>query len=66
MEKCELLNTCGFFQNFNSNTEVINQGWIKMFCDQHSKSERCERKIIRKETGKPPIDSMSPTGRILS
>ena len=64
-EKCELLNTCGFFINFRGNTEVVKQGWIKMFCESKDKSERCKRKEIRKQTGKPPVDNMTPTGKML-
>jgi hypothetical protein len=64
-EKCELLNTCGFFINFRGNTEVVKQGWIKMFCESKEKSEKCKRKEIRKQTGKPPVDNMAPTGKML-
>ncbi|OQC47101.1 MAG: hypothetical protein BWX58_01717 [Deltaproteobacteria bacterium ADurb.Bin026] len=64
-EKCELLNTCGFFINFRGNTEVVKQGWIKMFCESKEKSEKCKRKEIRKQTGKPPVDNMTPTGKML-
>jgi len=28
-------------------------------------SEKCERKKIRKQTGKPPADNMAPTGKML-
>ncbi|MFH0925036.1 MAG: hypothetical protein V1872_05300 [bacterium] len=64
-EKCELLEKCGFFNNFKGNTEVIKEGWIKMFCQNKEKSESCERKKLRKKTGKPPVDNMTPTGKIL-
>ena len=64
-EKCELLNTCGFFINFRGNTEVVKPGWIKMFCESKEKSEKCKRKEIRKQTGKPPVDNMTPTGKML-
>jgi len=64
-EKCELLDICGFFLNFSANTEVIRQGWIGLFCESQEKSEQCERKRIRKQTGKPPADNMAPTGKML-
>jgi hypothetical protein len=64
-EKCELLEKCGFFLNFKANTEVVKQGWIRNFCESQEKSERCERKKIRKQTGKPPADNMAPTGKKL-
>lgn len=64
-QKCELLKTCGFFLNFKGNSEVVKQGWIRMYCDDLAKSESCQRKIIREKTGKPPADNMTPTGKML-
>ncbi len=65
MEKCELLDTCGFFKNFKGNSEVVKQGWIKMFCEDKNKSERCARKKYREQHGVAPVDNMSPTGKML-
>jgi hypothetical protein len=64
-EKCELLETCRFFKNYVGNTEAIIQGWISIFCHDKGKSESCERKKMRKRTGNPPADNMSPSGRLL-
>jgi hypothetical protein len=64
-ENCELLSKCGFFTNFKANSEAIKQGWVKMFCENKEKSEKCKRKEIRKQTGTPPADNMSPTGKML-
>jgi len=64
-EKCELLEKCGFFLNYQGNSEVIKQGWISNFCESYDKSEKCERKKVRNQTGKPPADHMAPTGRLL-
>jgi len=64
-EQCELLDKCGFFLNFKGNNEVIKNGWIRSFCESKEKSEKCERKKIRKATGKPPVDNMAPTGKLL-
>ena len=64
-EKCELLEKCGFFLNYRGNTETIIKSWISMYCDDKKKSEKCERKKIRKQTGKPPADNMTPTGKLL-
>jgi len=61
-ETCENLDTCGFFNNYKGNSEVIKQGWIRMFCESRDKSEKCKRKQIRRETGSPPVDNMAPTG----
>jgi hypothetical protein len=63
--QCELLENCGFFNNFQGNSEVVKQGWINMFCKDKEKSEKCKRKEIRKQTGKPPADNMTPTGKML-
>ena len=64
-EKYEFLDKCGFFLNYKGNSEVIKQNWIKMFCESQERSEKCERKKIRKQTGKPPEDNMAPTGKML-
>ena len=64
-EKCELLEKCGFFLNYKANTEAVIKSWISMYCDDKEKSEKCERKKIRKQTGKPPADNMTPTGKLL-
>jgi hypothetical protein len=64
-ENCELLEKCGFFLNFNGNSEVVKNSWIKMFCHSKLKSTNCRRKEIRSQTGKPPADNMAPTGRLL-
>ncbi len=64
-EPCENLEKCGFFLNFKGNSEVVKKGWVKMFCESKEKSEKCERKKIKKQTGKPPADNMSPSGKML-
>lgn len=63
--KCELIETCGFFLNFRSHTEVVKQLTIDLYCNDLELSELCERKKIRKQTGEPPPDNMSPTGNLL-
>jgi hypothetical protein len=64
-EKCELLDRCGFFLNYKGNTEVVKEGWIRLFCQSLERAEKCERKKIRRQTGKPPPDNMAPTGQML-
>lgn len=65
MEKqCEFLDQCGFYKNFSGNVEAVRNGWIRMFCSELKKSERCQRKKIRQETGNPPPDNMAPTGQL--
>jgi len=63
---CELLEKCRFFQNYQGNNEVVKEGWIRLFCESLEKSEKCERKKIRQQTGQPPVDNMAPTGKILA
>jgi hypothetical protein len=64
-EPCEFLERCGFFINYKANTEVVRNGWVALFCEDQEKSERCARKKVRRETGQPPADNMSPTGDML-
>ena len=64
-EKCPLLEKCGFFKTFAGNSEVIQKGWVSLYCENLEKSEKCERKKIRQQTGKPPADNMAPNGQIL-
>ena len=64
-EKCESLDKCGFFLNYRGNSEVIKQGWIRLFCENQEEAEKCERKKVRKQTGKLPADNMTPTGDLL-
>ena len=63
--ECEFLQTCGFFQTYKGNTEVVKQGWVSMYCEDGEKSKRCERKKVRQKTGQPPADNMAPTGSML-
>ncbi|PID58706.1 MAG: hypothetical protein CR986_07545 [Ignavibacteriae bacterium] len=64
-QKCKNLKGCGFFNNFKGNNEVISEGWIKLYCENENKSQKCERKIIKEKTGKAPVDNMTPTGKLL-
>ena len=64
-DKCEFLETCGFFNNYKANSEVVKQGWIQIYCEDKKKSEKCERKKVLMETGTPPADNMAPTGKML-
>jgi len=64
-EQCNLLDNCGFFTKFSRHSEVVKQGWISNFCKNIEKSKSCKRRYIMVQTGKPPVDSMTPTGLIL-
>ncbi len=65
MAACELLASCGFFNRFQGNHEVVKQGWIKLYCNDGVWSEKCARKIVYRQTGTPPADNMTPTGKML-
>jgi hypothetical protein len=64
--QCEFLEKCRFLINYKGNSEVVKEGWIRLFCESREKSENCERKKIRKRTGQPPVDNMAPTGKLLA
>ena len=64
-EKCANLEKCGFFNNYRGNTEVVKNGWVRLYCEDKMRSDTCERKKIKAQTGKPPADNMAPTGRML-
>lgn len=64
-DPCELLSKCGFFLNFKGNSEVVKNGWINTYCKDQQRSNNCKRKQHRKNTGSPPADNMTPTGRML-
>lgn len=66
VRKCELIEDCGFFNNFKSETaEYVKHLTTELYCEDYEASEFCERKKIRKQTGAPPPDNMSPRGQLL-
>ena len=64
-EQCENLDKCGFFLNYRGNNEVRRNNWVLMFCEDKESSDTCARKKVKIETGKSPVDNMSPSGKIL-
>ncbi len=62
---CQNLEICGFFTNYKGNSEVVKNGWIRMFCENLEKSESCERKKFKQRIGQAPPDNMAPTGKFL-
>ncbi|MBZ5554519.1 MAG: hypothetical protein LAO21_17515 [Acidobacteriia bacterium] len=64
-EYCENLDICGFFIKFKGNSEIVKQGWIRLYCEDLEKSEKCVRKQIKRDTGRPPVDNMAPTGDLI-
>ena len=64
-DKCEFIDKCGFFLNYQGNSDFARNGWIKLFCENLEWSEECERKKYRESTGKPPADNMAPNGSML-
>jgi hypothetical protein len=70
-EKCELLEECGFFKRYREqaeNKDAVEEDievWVNKYCNDIANSNKCIRKQIRAETGKPPADNVSPEGDIL-
>ena len=64
-EKCEFFKKCRFFTDYQHNTEVVKAGWIRMYCENKEKSEKCTRKRLFQEKGEMPLDNMTPDGQIL-
>ena len=65
LEKRELLEKCGFLKNYNEHARVLARAWIRMYCESLETSESCERKMFRKQTGRPPAENMATTGKML-
>jgi hypothetical protein len=63
--ECENLAKCPFFDQFQNNSEVVKNGWVRMYCQSQEKSEQCVRKQHRRRTGTPPPPNMTPTGKML-
>jgi|WetSurMetagenome_2_1015567.scaffolds.fasta_scaffold88429_3 hypothetical protein len=64
-ENCENLVNCSFFNVYNGNSEVVKNGWVRIFCNDKNKSVNCHRKQLKKKTGSPPPPNMAPTGKML-
>jgi len=64
-KNCNLINECAYFRIYEEQRSMAIDVWKKLFCMDINKSEKCERKKMRKETGEPPPDNMSPTGELL-
>ena len=64
-EKCENLEECGFFQEYQGNSEVVKEAWIISFCNNFDNSSLCKRKQYYVAHGVAPASNMSPTGRLL-
>ncbi len=62
-EKCEMLEKCPYFKIY-SNQSTTKPVWIRLYCMDLEKSEKCERKKIKK-TGRKPPDNLSPMGELL-
>jgi hypothetical protein len=62
--ECELLDNCSYFNVYGKQAKA-KEAWIRLFCMDKKKSEKCERKKILNQTGEPPPNNMSPTGEML-
>jgi len=64
MTDCELLSKCAFFKKYKK-CEGITKYFINEYCKDISKSEKCQRKIIKVKTGTPPSEDLMPNGKIV-
>jgi hypothetical protein len=64
-KQCDLVDNCAYFRIYEEQRSIAIDVWKKLFCKDIEKSEQCERKKIRRETGEPPPENMSPTGELL-
>ncbi len=63
-EKCELLETCGFFKKYQESWSVACKNLISRYC-LGPKMAECKRKEYRLNHGVPPDPDMMPTGDML-
>ena len=59
------LEKCVFFKNYNEHAGILEKAWIRMYCESLETSESRERKMFRKQTGRPPAENMATTGKML-
>jgi hypothetical protein len=64
-KECEHLCKCGFFQKYQSSSELACKGLIQVYCKGSSMKE-CKRLAFREEHGVAPPDEMMPSGAMLS
>lgn len=41
--ECELLGNCSYFNTYSKQTKA-KEAWIRLYCKDKNKSEKCERK----------------------
>jgi hypothetical protein len=63
-EKCELLETCGFFKKYQESWSVACKNLISKYCMGPNMAE-CRRKEYRSKHGVSPDPDMMPTGDML-
>ena len=61
-EKCDLVDTCPFFNIFGTFQYRLRQEYAATVCTDKA---NCKRIEFIKESGKQPPDNMSPTGRLV-
>ena len=61
LNTCELLDTCGFFKKYQSSNNLACRGLIGTYC-KGPKMNQCKRLEYRNKYGRPPENSMMPSG----
>lgn len=64
MGNCDLLDTCGFFQKYQSSQSAACRVFVREYC-KGEKQDRCKRKEYRKINGESPVANMMPGGGML-
>ncbi len=64
-EKCERLEICGFFNEYQGSSKVAKEAWIISYCENFENSNKCMRKKYFEVHGFAPELNMSPSGRLL-
>lgn len=59
--ECKLLDTCGFFNKYQSTQDLACKGFISLYC-KGPKMKECKRLEYREKNGKSPNDDMMPNG----
>lgn len=64
-DRCEHLEECGFFKRFREISEVVEKGWVNLFCQRQVNAKNCARRKFYEEKGVAPPDSLAPNGRTI-
>jgi hypothetical protein len=64
MADCELLPKCAFFNKYKRYSGVT-KCFIEEYCKDITKSEKCQRKILKIKMGVSPPEDLMPNGKMI-